>query len=194
VYAMKEDYASQLDEGANNYLNAIHRATDRMSTLVKELLDFSELGRNMELKTIDCKKVIDDVIADLGNITKTSGATIEVGEMPVLQAYETEMRQLFQNLITNAIKFSKKDGPPLIRVQAQREEEKWKFSVSDNGIGVAPEHFERIFNIFQRLHGKNEYEGKGIGLAYCKKIVELHHGKIWVESKLGKGTTFYFVL
>jgi len=117
-----------------------------------------------------------------------------VGEMPELNIYEIETGQLFQNLIANAIKFQKKGVPPQIQIRSKKINEKWQFSVSDNGIGIAPAHYERIFDIFQRLHNNDEYEGNGIGLANCKKIVELHHGKIWIESTLGNGTTFNFTI
>jgi light-regulated signal transduction histidine kinase (bacteriophytochrome) len=120
---------------------------------------------------------------------------IKVSEMPLMDAYETEIRQLFQNLILNAIKFRKKDIQPKIQIRSKKMIGKWKFSVSDNGIGIAPVHFEKIFDIFQRIHtNEKEYEGKGIGLANCKKIVQMHQGDIWVESKLGEGTTFYFTI
>jgi light-regulated signal transduction histidine kinase (bacteriophytochrome) len=114
--------------------------------------------------------------------------------MPKLNVYETEMRQLFQNLITNAIKFHKKDTHPKIHLSAKKINGKWRFTVSDNGIGIARVHFERVFDIFQRLHTTEEYEGNGIGLANCKKIVQLHQGKIWVESKLDQGATFHFTI
>jgi light-regulated signal transduction histidine kinase (bacteriophytochrome) len=127
-------------------------------------------------------------------MVKDSKTTIEVGDMPVLNVCETEMRQVFQNLITNAIKFRKMDTEPKIQIRSEQIDEKWKFSVSDNGIGINSIHFERIFDIFQRLHTNDEYEGNGIGLANCKQIVELHKGQIGVESTLGQGTTFYFTL
>jgi light-regulated signal transduction histidine kinase (bacteriophytochrome) len=125
---------------------------------------------------------------------KDSKTTIEVTDMPILNVYETEIRQVFQNLITNAIKFRKADSPPKIQIRSEQIDEKWKFSVCDNGIGIAPIHFERIFDIFQRLHTNEEYEGNGIGLANCKQIVQLHQGQIGVESILGQGTTFYFTI
>ena len=165
-----------------------------MSTLVRALLDFSRLGRNKKLAHVDFKKIITNVIADLQMIIKKSNTTIDVGEMPELNIYEIEIGQLFQNLITNAIKFQKKDTSPKIKIRSKKVNEKWHFSVSDNGIGIAPAHYERIFDIFQRLHNNNEYQGNGIGLANCKKIVELHQGKIWIESTLGKGTTFNFTI
>jgi light-regulated signal transduction histidine kinase (bacteriophytochrome) len=114
--------------------------------------------------------------------------------MPELNIYETEIRQVFQNLIGNAIKFHKKDAGAIIKISAAQMGAKWKFSVSDNGIGIDPVYSERIFNIFQRLHSNQEYEGHGIGLAFCRKIIQLHQGEIWVESSLGNGATFYFTL
>ena len=114
--------------------------------------------------------------------------------MPSLNIYEIEVSQLFQNLITNAIKFQKKDSRPLVQITSKNLGEKWQFSVRDNGIGIASRHFGRIFDIFQRLHANTEYEGNGIGLANCKKIVELHQGEIWIESVLNKGTTFNFTI
>ena len=114
--------------------------------------------------------------------------------MPSLNAYETELSQVFQNLITNAIKFQKKGVQPRIRIHAEKISGRWEFSVSDNGIGIAPAHFERVFDIFQRLHTEEEYEGNGIGLANCKKIVQFHQGEIWVKSSLGHGATFQFAI
>ena len=194
MQVFKEDYSERLDDNAFKYLRSVNNATKRMSMVIKSLLDFSRLGHNTKLTNVDCKTLIGDVIADLETIIKTSNATIEVTEMPKLNVYETEMRQVFQNLITNAIKFHKKDTPPEIQVRAKKINGNWKFSISDNGIGIAPVHFERVFDIFQRLHTSEEYEGNGIGLANCKKIVQLHQGKIWVESKLGQGTTFHFTI
>ena len=114
--------------------------------------------------------------------------------MPSINVYEVEMRQLFQNLISNSIKFRKKDIIPIIKISAVFINNKWRFAISDNGIGIADIHYERIFFIFQRLNLEEQFEGYGIGLANCKKIVELHKGEIWVESELGQGTTFYFTI
>jgi PAS domain S-box-containing protein len=189
-----EDYIEHLDDNARKYLTSVNNATARMSVLIKSLLDFSRLGRDKKLVTINVKKIIDEVLADLETSIKTSQASIEVNEMPEILAYETELRQLFQNLITNAIKFRKPNHTPKIKISATKPDRKWKFTISDNGIGIAPEHFERVFGIFQRLHTKEEYEGNGIGLANCKKIVELHNGEIWLDSKLEEGTTFYFTI
>jgi light-regulated signal transduction histidine kinase (bacteriophytochrome) len=165
-----------------------------MSALVKALLDFSRLGRDKKLAYVDCNKIVQDTMADLADTINSSGAIIQVGEMPSLNAYETEIHQLFQNLISNAIKFRKKNTQPEIQIHSEKLIDKWKVSVRDNGIGIAPNHFDRIFHIFQRLHKAEEYEGYGVGLPNCKKIVELHGGEIWVESVLGEGTTFHFTI
>jgi light-regulated signal transduction histidine kinase (bacteriophytochrome) len=192
---IKEDYSQILDIKALHYIQIVDEALVRMGKLINSLLVFSRLGRNKKLVNVDCRKLIDNVIADVSFMVETSKATIDVGNMPVLNLYETEVRQLFQNLITNAIKFQSKDTKPEIRIRSERRSNYWEFSVSDNGIGIDSVHFERIFDIFQRLHINEEvYEGQGIGLTFCKKIVNLHHGEIWVESNIGKGTTFYFTL
>ena len=194
IQVFEEDYLKILDENACKYLNLIDDSTKRMSMLLNSLSDISRLGRNIKLTNVDCKKIINDVIADLDTMIKTSDATIEVTEMPILNGYEIELRQLFQNLITNAIKFQKKDIQPKIIIRSEKINDKWKFSISDNGIGIASVNFDRIFDIFQRLHTDEEYEGNGIGLSNCKKIVQLHHGEIWIESYLGQGSTFHFTI
>ena len=190
----EEEYADLLDDNARRYIQSVDNATKRMSILVKSLLDFSRLGINKKLVYVDCKKLVDEVIADLDTMIKASKAIIEVAEMPYMNVYETEMRQVFQNLITNAIKFQKKDIQPNIKISSEKMNEKYKFSVSDNGIGIAPVHFERVFDIFQRLHTNEKYEGNGIGLANCKKIVQLHEGEIWIESIQEEGTVFHFTI
>jgi signal transduction histidine kinase len=190
----EEDYLEKFDDQAFSYIRSVNTAAKRMNTLVKGLLTFSRLGREKKLSLIDVKKVVTNVIADLQTLITNSGAIIDVGEMPELNLYELEFGQLVQNLITNAIKFQKKNIKPQIKICSQEVNGKWQFSVSDNGIGIAPVHFTRIFDIFQRLHDTSEYEGTGIGLANCKKIVELHQGKIWIESVLGKGTIIYFTI
>ncbi|MEI6049901.1 MAG: ATP-binding protein [Bacteroidota bacterium] len=194
VQIFKEDYSGVFDDKAHQYLHVVDDATRRMTVLLNSLLDFSRLGRNLNLTNVDCKKIIDDVITDLGELIITSNAGIEVADMPELNVYESEFRQLFQNLIVNAIKFRGKDTQPKIQINSEYLNEKWKFTVSDNGIGIAAKNFEKIFDIFQRLHTDAEYQGSGIGLAFCKKIVHLHKGEIWLESTIGQGTTFYFTI
>ena len=192
IQIIEEDYGGQLNEVAKNHLETINLATNRMSTLVRALLDFSRLGRDKKLILADSKKIVTDVIADLENIIKTTGTIIHVGELPRLYVYDTELWQLFQNLIINAIKFRKREVRPEIKIGCKKVNEQWQFYVADNGIGIDSKYFERIFYIFQRLHADGEYEGYGIGLANCKKIVEQHGGKIWVESNSDSGSTFYF--
>jgi len=194
MHVFEEDYLDLLDDKALNYLHVVNNSTKRMSILIKSLLDFSRLGHNLKSTNVDFKRLIEDVIADLETLIKTSKTIIEVSEMPELNVYEAEIREVFQNLITNAIKFRRKGVGPKIQIISKKINEYWKFSVSDNGIGVESAHFERIFIIFQRLHTNEEYEGNGIGLANCKKIVQLHLGKIWVESNLGQGSTFHFTI
>jgi PAS domain S-box-containing protein len=195
AHVIEEDYSEILGENGLKYLNTIKDATKRMLLLMDTLLEFSQLGRNRKLVYIDCKQLIYGVIRDLEYLVTTSEAVIEIGDMPALNLYEVEIRQLFQNLIINAIKFQSKNNKPKIQIRSEKLSDKWRFSVSDNGIGIETDQSERIFDIFQRLHlNEEEYEGKGIGLAYCKKIVQMHHGDIWVESSPGKGSTFYFTI
>lgn len=192
IQVVEEDYGDVLDEQGRGYLKTMESATQRMSTLVRVLLNFSKLGRDKKLVHADCKQIVDDVLTDLANLISTTNTLVEVESLPRLNVYETELRQLFQNLISNAIKFSKEGVPPHIQIKHRKELDYSVFSIKDNGIGIDQKHFERVFNIFQRLHMDGIYEGYGIGLANCKKIVELHGGKIWLESQLGQGSTFYF--
>ncbi len=194
MQVFEEDYLALLDDNARKYLHSVNNATKRMSMLIRSLLNFSRLSLNTKLSRIDCNQLVAEVIADLETIITTSGAIVEVEELPVLNIYETDIRQVFQNLITNAIKFRKKGTRPEIKIAATPLQEKWRFSVSDNGIGIDPVHFERIFDIFRRLHTSEEYEGNGIGLANCKKIVQLHHGEIWIESVPGEESIFHFTI
>ncbi len=194
IGVLKEDYGHQLDEAALKYLEVMNRANQRMSQLTSALLDYSRLGRDREIKTVDFSKLVKEVIDDLSQVIKASAARITVGQLPVTNAYEVEMRQVIQNLLTNALKFKKKDTVLEINISCKEKEEAWQFSIHDNGIGIDKVHFDRIFEIFQRLHQRDQYEGNGIGLANCKKIVELHHGHITVESEVGIGSTFFFTI
>ncbi len=191
---INEDYSEQIDDKGHQYLKIINDATKRMIIQLDSLLNFSRLGRNLNLTKVDCKKIIDNVVADLETIIVSSNASIEIDNMPVLNVYESEFSQLFQNLITNAIKFQKKGSHPKIKIKSEKINTKWKFSVSDNGIGIASKDFEKIFEIFQRLHKDADYIGHGIGLSFCRKIVQLHKGEMWVESATGHGTTFHFTI
>ena len=189
---LAERYQGKLDENADKY---IHYAVDgalRMQTLVKDLLAFSRVGRKQEpVRDTDCNLVLRSVIANLKSFIQESGARIIYDTLPVLVAAESELVQLFQNLISNAIKF-RSAKPPEIHITASPRKKEWVFTVEDNGIGIAPQHVDDIFVIFKRLHTREEYPGSGIGLAICKKIVEHNQGRIWVESQPGHGSRFQF--
>jgi PAS domain S-box-containing protein len=190
----KEDYVGKLDENGNKYIEFIFNSATRMRLLVKGLLDYSLLGQKTIMTSVDCNKIVSEVLFDMTDSINLSGAKITVQGLPTLIGLETELRLLFQNLIHNAIKFRKKDVLPEINISAESLKNEWMFSVQDNGIGIEENDKETIFIIFQRTHNRNEYEGNGIGLAHCKKIVELHHGRIWVKSAPGRGSVFNFTI
>lgn len=194
VELLKRHYSYQADESVIKYINYITDASDRMRRLVQDLLDYSRLGRQRILEPIDCNQVVEEVLTDLTMSIQESQAVININQLPVISGYATEMKQLFQNLLSNSLKFRKRGESPVISISVIPKEEHWQFSVTDNGIGIEEKYWERIFVIFQRLHTKTEYEGTGIGLAHCKKITELHNGKIWVDSRPDEGSTFYFTI
>jgi PAS domain S-box-containing protein len=194
VELLQKQYKGKLDEKADKYLTFISQSSDRMKVLIKDLLDYSRIGRKRELAEVDCNIMLNEVLADLGKAISDANAEITADDLPVINGYSTEIKQLFQNLIINAVKFRKQNTKPDINIYAQKKGGYWEFAVKDNGIGIDEQHKERIFIIFQRLHARNEYEGSGIGLAHCKKIVELHGGKIWIDSKPGEGSTFHFTI
>lgn len=194
MQVFEEDYGHVLDETAHQYLRSVNNATKRMGILIKSLLEFSRLGNDRVTTRVDFTRLIAEVTSDLQTMLTTASAHVTVGPMPTLDVHEINLRQVFQNLISNAIKFRKKDTAPVLRIHAERHPHHWQLSVSDNGIGIAEAHFARVFDIYQRLHTIEEYEGYGIGLANCKKIIQLHGGKIWLESALGIGTTVHFTI
>lgn len=166
-----------------------------MHMLINDLLTYSRVStRAKPFEPTDCSAILNHALSNLRVASEESEATITFDDLPIVEADATQLTQVFQNLISNAIKFHKTDMPPCIHISAERQGDEWLFSVRDNGIGIAPEHIERIFLIFQRLHTREEYPGTGIGLAVCKKIVERHNGRIWVESEPGEGSTFYFTI
>jgi PAS domain S-box-containing protein len=187
-------YRDQLDADADEFIAYAVDGANRMQILINDLLQYSRVGtRGKVLAPTDTGGVFEAACANLRRAIEEIGAEVTSGELPVVMGDDVQLVQLFQNLIGNAIKF-RGEEPPKVYVAAERRGGEWLFSVSDNGIGLEPEFRERIFVIFQRLHGRTEYDGTGIGLAVCKKIVERHGGKIWVESELGEGSTFYFTL
>jgi len=194
VDLLHKQYQGQLDDTADKYMSFILQAADRMKVLIVDLLEYSRIGKKKNLSSLDCNQLLSEVLDDLQVAISEADAHITADSLPTILAYPIEMKQIIQNLITNAIKFRKKDIPPCIHIYAQPLESHWQFTISDNGIGIDPKHNERIFAIFQRLHTRTEYEGSGIGLSNCKKIAELHGGKIWVESQVGEGSQFHFTI
>ena len=198
IVLLLEDYEDKLDDDGKMSLNFINESSLRMKTLIDSLLDYSRLGKVKEYKPINTTKLIDDLKIDLGSMISKSNAKITNKDLPTIIGSEIELRLLFQNLISNGVKFIDNKTSPEINISCIKTndniQEYWQFAVKDNGIGI-PENFQdRIFAIFQRLHNREEYEGTGIGLAHCKKIVEAHGGTIWLESEEGKGTTFNFTI
>lgn len=193
VGLLEKKYKGKSDEDSDQYLEFILKATVRMQTLIKDLLDYSRIGHDKTLRVIDCNKLLNEVLNDLETSIKESHATIYSENLPVIKAFP-DIKSLFQNLISNAIKFRKKDVAPVINISAQSRENEWLFIIKDNGIGIPKNFHERIFTIFQKLHSQKQYPGTGIGLAHCKKIVELHGGKIWIESEAENGSAFYFTI
>jgi light-regulated signal transduction histidine kinase (bacteriophytochrome) len=165
-----------------------------MHVLITDLLTYSRIGtRGQPFQPVNCQQVLEKVMINLQIAVQESKAQITHNPLPTVWGDETQLIQLFQNLIGNAVKF-RADRPLEICIHAEPKDDCWRFSIQDNGIGIESQHFERIFKVFQRLHSRSSYTGTGIGLAICKKIVERHDGAIQVESKPGKGTTFYFTI
>ncbi len=196
VEILKDNYAKQLDKDAFDFLQFIEQCAKNMDLLINDLLTYSLVDTQAHtVTTFNMKELLQKVVNGLQKTIGTQKANIHFTNIPQnFIANETKMLQLFQNLIANAIKFQQPDTSPVIQISAIDKGNYWQFSVSDNGIGIASEHCNKIFLLFKKLHSKNQYEGTGIGLATCKKIVEQHGGKIWLESELGKGTTFYFTI
>ena len=191
---LEKRYKDRLDQGATTFIGFAVDGAARMQRLINDLLAYSRVGsRGAPFQPVDCTQVVETVLHALQVSIKASQGRISVGRLPVVMGDATQLAQLFQNLLTNALKF-RGDSPPRVHVSAERQDTRWVFSVADNGIGVAPEYFDRIFVMFQRLHGRQAYSGTGIGLAICKKVVERHGGSIWVESTPGQGANFKFTI
>jgi len=205
---LKTNYAEALDEKGRDYLERMMNAAKRMQELINGLLAFSRvITKAQPFVTVDLSRVIREVMADLEVRIEQTGGSVEVGELPAIDADPVQMRQLFQNLISNALKFSKKDHPPVVRISGTcvhdnpdetsihvPDAERCQITVEDNGIGFDDKYAERIFGVFQRLHGRQEYEGTGIGLSVCKKIVERHGGLITAKGVQGEGAAFTVTL
>jgi len=187
-------YGPQLDPDAHRIINVSTAAADRMRMLINDLLNFSRVGNRTDFKAVNLNDVITQILAENETDIQASGATISQSALPVLTGHPTDMYQVFQNLISNALKYRRADVPPRVTIGASDEGDHYRFTVGDNGIGIDPRYYDRVFQIFQRLHGRNEYSGTGIGLATVKKVVDLYGGQIWLDSTVGSGTTVLFTI
>ncbi len=192
---LKKRYGNQLDSTADQYLAYTVGGARRMETLLRDILAYTQAANSAEDKSaaVDANEVLEKALANLQSAIAETGAQIRCDQLPTLRLQEIHLLQLFQNLIGNAIKYRSKDAP-LIEIAAKQEPEGWLISVRDNGIGIDPQYNEQIFGLFKRLHSAQDYSGTGVGLAICQKIVERYHGRIWVDSALGRGSTFFFTL
>ena len=191
---LQRKYQGELDDKADKYIYFAVDGASRMQNLINDLLEFSRVTtKAREFEPNDCEFILNQVLSDLEVSIKENEAIVSYDSLPEIMADGTQLAQVFQNLISNAIKFRSKEAPK-INISAETEGDRWLFSVQDNGIGIDPKYSERIFEVFKRLHKREEYPGTGIGLSICKKIIERHGGNIWVESELGRGSAFYFTL
>jgi len=192
---IEKKYGDVIDDKGKQYIHFAVDGAKRMRQIILDLLEFSRVGRIEDTENfIDLNDIVREVILLCQKQIKETKAIVRFEKLPSLVTYKTPLRQVFQNLISNSLKYHIKGIAPLINISAEENETHWQFAISDNGIGVEEEYFNKIFVIFQRLHNKDEYSGTGIGLAVCKKIIENLGGKIWLESEENKGSTFYFTI
>ncbi len=195
VSLLVDHHVDQLEGDAKTSLEFLRESTERMQTLIHGLLEYSRLGHDAEATPTDLSALLQEVQQDLAAQIRATGATLDVGPLPTLRVLSVEVRVLFQHLISNALKFRRADVPLHVSVRAENAETEWRFYVEDNGIGIERAHRDRVFLIFQRLHNRGVYEGSGIGLAHCSKIVSMHYGRIWVEdARSEEGVRFCFTL
>jgi PAS domain S-box-containing protein len=195
VQLLQQRYQSKLDERADDLIQHAVSGAVRMQTLINDLLSYSRIGtRAKPFEPCDLAQPLQETLANLSVAIKEAGAAVTWDDMPVMHADPTQFTQLFQNLVSNALKFRGNDRTARIHIGVDQQGAGQIVYVRDNGIGIEPQYYERIFGVFQRLHGRNKYPGNGIGLAICRKIVERHGGRMWVESVPGEGSTFYFTV
>ena len=191
---LKRRYANELDDDANDFINYAVEGAKRLDMMINDLLEFSEIGtKERELEYLHSDKIVKQVLTNLETKIRDTNAEITYDSLPIIYANEYQMIQLFENIIDNAIKFHGRKNPK-IHISAKKEADEYIFAVKDNGIGIEKQHLERIFNIFQRLHSRREYDGLGMGLPISQRIIQEHKGKIWAISTPGKGSTFYFTI
>lgn len=194
VELLAERYHGKLDPEADEFITYALEGATRMEGLIRDLLHYSRVGtQKKELAQINCTALVEQVLHTLQPSITESEASVTYDPLPTVLADDSQLGQVFQNLISNALKFHGPDAPR-IHIAAELRDKEWMFAVRDNGIGIDAKFAERIFVIFQRLHTRREYPGTGLGLAICKKIIENHGGRIWVESQPSQGATFYFTL
>ncbi len=191
---LEDEYQDKLDDEGKIFVKFINKSADRMRNLISGLMQHASINKIEDLVETNLQIVLEEVQEDLANKINKYNAIINSEKLPTLYCYPTYIRLLFQNLISNAIKFSKQDVYPKIQISFTERENDWLFKVKDSGIGIDSKNSEQIFMIFKRLHTQTIYKGYGIGLAHCKKIIEIHNGEIWVDSILGEGSTFNFTI
>jgi light-regulated signal transduction histidine kinase (bacteriophytochrome) len=188
-------HADKLDGEALKFMKFLRNGATRMEALLRDLLTYTQAARFDEpTKTCDANEVLKTALANLSGAIAESGAQVTTGPLPSVPVNGTHLLQLFQNLLGNAIKYRSQERMPAVHIEAERQSGCWVFSIVDNGIGIEPEYKENIFGLFKRLHSNDEYSGTGIGLAICQRIVDRYHGRIWVDSEPGRGSTFRFSL
>lgn len=191
---MSNRYDDVLDERGKRCLTHIQESSTRMSDLIKALLDYSMIGNSKTIEKVDLNQLLGEVRENLKQEIEDTKIQLDIASLPTIKGFRKELVLLFENLISNAIKFRKEDDSSQIQISVEDKIDKWHFSISDNGIGIDKEHHSKIFNMFQRLYNREKYVGSGVGLAHCKKIVNLHKGEITVESEEEKGSTFNFTI
>lgn len=191
---LDEEYRDSLDEHGQQYLRFMIDSCHRMRDLIQGLLEYSRLGMRTQPETVNLNELLAEILGDLQSAIEASNAEISVPDLPTISVYRLELRLLFQNLIANALKFVAPGIQPRISVESNKADDAWQFAISDNGIGIAPEQRDKVFQIFQRLHARDEYGGTGIGLAHARKVVELHHGRIWIEEGPQGGARICFLI
>ena len=191
---VRENNLAKLNAQDKEFMEIVVDSARRMRTLINDLLAFSQVGQGERAPgPVDCSALVARILGQLKDVIEEGGGSVEVGPLPVVEGEAALLGQVFQNLIGNALKFCHGQAPK-VELQATRTDAEWVFTVKDQGIGIAPDHFEKIFKLFRRLHSRDEYPGTGLGLSICKKVVERHGGRIWLESALGAGSTFCFSL
>jgi signal transduction histidine kinase len=191
---LQKRYGDRLGAEGAEFIGYATDAAKRMGQLIDALLEYSRVASSRAFEKVQSASELDVALRNLSSRIEENGAFIETGRMPLVRANPGQLALVFQNLVGNSLKYRSPERTPVVRIGAEHREDEWVFSVADNGIGIAPEHQERIFKMFQRLHARAEYDGTGIGLALVKRIVELHGGRIWVESTEGQGSTFSFTV